>query len=231
MARIKNNGSGIVHAEGTYIFLAACGASPYSFKSLPDSAAVTCKSCKRILEEREEPQEGISVMSGIKNKKSGVVHAEGCTTFLTLCGTWSDHKFIKVSGGTAITCKTCLRMIKNREKEEVITCKLENCIRYDEEATTYCCNACSADAYDYERLSKEDLEMEEKRKDLAEYVKNYKKKHELDCLCFLKLSKETRKALAGFIETHADIHEDTILSGVIDQIINSHTAYLKEDLF
>ena len=110
MARIKNNSSGIVHAEGTYIFLAECGASPYSFKSLPDSEKVTCKTCLRILKEREK----------------------------------EDKKRI---------------------------CRLPSCEYYSTLATTYCCNACSADAYDDERLSKEEQEMEKKRKNLANQIK------------------------------------------------------------
>lgn len=33
-------------------------------------------------------------------------------------------------------------------------CKYSKCVYYDKKAKTYCCNACSADAYDYVRLHK-----------------------------------------------------------------------------
>ena len=36
-------------------------------------------------------------------------------------------------------------------------CKYKKCTYYDPKAKTYCCAACSADAYDYNRLKKEQI--------------------------------------------------------------------------
>lgn len=37
------------------------------------------------------------------------------------------------------------------------TCKYKKCHYYDPKAKTYCCDACSADAYDDDRLHKEEI--------------------------------------------------------------------------
>ena len=35
-------------------------------------------------------------------------------------------------------------------------CKYSECYYYDSKAETYCCDACSADAYDRDRLAREE---------------------------------------------------------------------------
>ena len=39
--------------------------------------------------------------------------------------------------------------------DKIRICKYKLCVHYDSKAKTYCCMACSADAYDYHRLKKE----------------------------------------------------------------------------
>ena len=107
-------------------------------------------------------------MRRIKNKESGVVHAEG-KMYLTLCGTFPIHSRIS---DEKVTCKTCIRMLRKKEarirllkKEEKKkrTCRLPSCTYYSVSAPGYCCAACAADAYDNERLSIEERNMKAKK--------------------------------------------------------------------
>ena len=48
------------------------------------------------------------------------------------------------------------------EKKYQRICKYEGCFYYHPEAKSYCCAACSSDAYDVERLKKEEKEKNKK---------------------------------------------------------------------
>ncbi len=97
-------------------------------------------------------------------------------------------------------------------------CNYSKCIYYHKKAKIYCCNACYADAYDDERLAKEEQEMEKRRKEMAKAIRNYNK---TKGLCYLVMNSETIRNLADFIEKHADIHEDTTLNDILSDVIEA----------
>jgi len=167
-------------------------------------------------------------MSRIKNKRSGVVHAEGTYIFSAVCGA-IPYEFTTLPDNTAVTCKRCLRILKERKKENKRICKYPNCYYHSSAAKTYCCAACSADAYDDERLEKEELEMEKLRakivKDLKERIKSHRSNFPI------KLEKKALESLLPFVENHASVYETTSLSTILTEILKEYTAYLRESLF
>jgi len=165
-------------------------------------------------------------MSGIKNKKSGIVHvAKEGYAHLGLCGA-DIHSFITLDDSHKVTCKNCLRILKNREKEKKRTCKYPGCISYSNNAKTYCCNACSADAYDDERLSEEEQEMEKLRGKIVKDLKARIKDHHVNFP--VKLEKKALELLKDFIEKEANIYETTNLSTIITEVLEKYCGYLKK---
>ena len=118
-------------------------------------------------------------------------------------------------------------VLKAKEKQRIL-CKLPHCVNYASGVMTYCCDACSADAYDEERLSKEEQEMEARREKLANQIKRCVDEGHAQSIL---LEQKVLKTLENYIRKHADIYENTTLGSIITQIIESHDAWLKEDLF
>ncbi len=165
-------------------------------------------------------------MSRIKNKSTGVIHAgKKGYAHLGLCGA-DIYSFTALSDYYKVTCKKCIRILKDKERKKKRTCKYSGCTYYSPDATTYCCNACSADAYDDERLSKEKQETEVLRKSLADCALEHAKAGGLNY--GLELDEKALKALAHFIKTEGDIYEGTTLNELISQALQNYSAYLEE---
>lgn len=163
----------------------------------------------------------------IKNKKSGIVHAPGDAPgekYMCLCGTLF---FPSWSVNEKITCKNCLRILKRNKR----LCKYIDCVNYSVNATHYCCAACSADAWDNERLTNEQIAMDNKRKKIVEKIrKDIKICKKQVPFPKTKLTSESLKALLYYTEKHADIYEGTTFNDIVNEMICIACFYEKEHM-
>ncbi len=130
----------------------------------------------------------IRSISRIKNKNSGIVHVRGRYVHPAFCGA-SPHSFIPLYDCHKVTCKSCLRLLKKKEKKERKVCKpLE-----------------------------QGKEIEILRKSLVDCVMSHAKTGGLNH--GLKLDKKALEAVAHFIKNHANIFEGTTLNETISQAL------------
>ena len=109
-------------------------------------------------------------------------------------------------------------------------CKYIKCTNYNNRASTYCCNACAGDAYDDERLEKEERQMERLKakiiKDLELRIKDHKANLPI------KLEKKTLELILELVKADwMDICCFTNIKTIITKALEEYCAYLKEDLF
>ena len=157
----------------------------------------------------------------IKNEKTDVVHApySSGNEHVCLCGaifhpSWSVNE--------KITCRNCLRLLKQNKK----LCKFPDCVNYSTKATSYCCNGCAGDHFDFDRLATEEEKNDGRRKTLLKEIEDMIKNHKSNLP--VKLEKKSLEILEYFIRIHADVHHGAGLNEIITQMLENYCAYLKE---
>jgi len=106
-------------------------------------------------------------------------------------------------------------------------CKYPNCHYYVKGAPNYCCAACAADAYDDERLSKEEKRMEKRRQNMIKVLKsNLNSSKTMNYT--LHLDKKAKEAVITILEKEANIYERTALRDVINEALIAYASYIKE---